>query len=334
VPRPEIESMMLNMPATPAAADAARSPKSQATAAEPGKEDHSRHPFALLLAADEPAGGAPLTQPGDATLAPALEDVIAEALIAAPVAGNLVPSSGEPLPPGQLVRGPAIGSGGQPGATDDSPLTRMIDMLRTLHGPADPAVGEGETPLQLRPELKALELGESVRLLTSATGAQHQAPVAAAPVAAGSSLAAAATPPSVPITVPPGRPDWSEAVGQRVLWMVSNKTQVAELRLNPPELGPVEVKVRTDDDGVRLSFAAGNAAVREALEAAAPRLREMLLAEGLRLENMDIGQQHAGAGQRSDPEATGPQDGATEDEVDAPAHAATPSRTGLVDCFV
>ncbi len=326
--------MMLNMPASLAEADAARPPKPQTTAAEPGNGSDAVHPFALLLTADEPATGAPLTQAGDGTLVPALEDALTEVLIAAPGAGKLVPPIGEQLPPGQPIRGPAIGPGGELGATGDSPLTRMIDMLRALHGLADPAAGQGDNPLQLRPELKALELSEPVRLLTAATGGQHQAPVAAAPVAAGTSLAAAATPPSVPITAAPGRPDWSEAVGQRVLWMVSNKTQAAELRLNPPELGPVEVKVRTDDDGIRLSFAAGNAAVREALEAAAPRLREMFLAEGLRLENMDIGQQHAGAGQRSDPEETATQGGAADEDVDVPARTAVLPRAGLVDCFV
>ncbi|MEI2420416.1 flagellar hook-length control protein FliK, partial [Arthrospira platensis SPKY2] len=120
-------------------------------------------------------------------------------------------------------------------------------------------LGEGESPLQLRPELKALELGDSVRLLTTTTGAQPAASVAAAPASAGTPPAAAPTPPSVPISVAPGRPDWSEAVGQRVLWMLSNNTRVAELRLNPPELGPVEVRVRTEDDGVRLNLAAANA---------------------------------------------------------------------------
>jgi flagellar hook-length control protein FliK len=333
-PRPEVESMMLSLPPTLAEADAARSPKPPAVATEPGKDRDFPHPFALLLAADEPAPEGMLTPAGDAGVASGLEDASAEVLIAAPEAGKLVPLIGEQLPPSQRARGPALSPGGQSGATGDSPLTRMIDMLRTLHGLVGPAVGEGETPLQVRPELKALELSETVRLLTSTTGAQYQAPVPATTVAAGTPLAAAAAPPSVPISVALGRPDWSEAVGQRVLWMLSNNTKVAELRLNPPELGPVEVRVRTDDDGVRLNLAAGNAAVREALEAAAPRLREMLLAEGLRLEHMDIGQQHAGAGQHSDPEPTARHHGADGDDVDAPERAAGPSRAGLVDCFV
>lgn len=331
--------MMLDLPPTRAEADAARSPKPHATATEPGAEAESAHPFAQLLAAGEPAG--PASTPGriegagDDEPTTVSEEALAAALVAAIESGKFVPPAGESLPPGHLIRGPA-GLPGDPAASDDTLLVRMIDMLRTLQGFAgqpQPA-GAGEMPLQAGLELKAFEQFDSARLLSTALGTQ--APVSAASATAGTTQAGAATPPAVPIPMAPGRPDWSAAVGQRVLWMVSHKTQVAELRLNPPELGPVEVKVRTDDDGVRLSFAAGNAAVREALEAAAPRLREMFLAEGLRLENMDIGQRHAGGGRGEEPGGTAGLDGAGGEEADAesPARAALPRHAGLVDCFV
>lgn len=336
--------MMPNMPPTRAEAEGARAPQPRATAAEPGAEGDSAHPFALLLAAGEPVDpaspAAPMTAAGDGGLATvpgeAPEEALVEALAAAIESGKFLPPDGESLPPGHLIRAPA-GLPGDPAAPDESPLMRMVDMLRALQafaGQSQPA-REGELPLQPGMELKAFELVDSARLLATAPGSQLQAPVSAAPAPAGAAPAPTATPPAVPITIAPGRPDWSEAVGQRVLWMISHKTQSAELRLNPPELGPVEVKVRSDEDGVRLSFAAGSAAVREALESAAPRLREMFLAEGLRLENMDIGQRHAGGGQGSAPGATA-QDGAGAEEADveAPARAALPERTGLVDCYV
>jgi flagellar hook-length control protein FliK len=322
--------MMLNLPATPPEADTARSPKPHATAAEPGNPEESGHPFALLLAADSlvmipPESPAPVS-PEDA-------EAFA-ALLAEPQDGKILPPVGELLPPGQFIRAPAPGDANAAVPGTES-LNRMLGMLRMLQGNAGV---EGEEGLLPRPELKVAELTESSRLAGTLSATLQTAQVTAPPAMPALSAAtptAAAAPPSLPIAVAPGRADWSDAVGQRVLWMVANKSQVAELRLNPPELGPVEVKVRTDEDGVRLSFAAGNAAVREALEAAAPRLREMFLAEGLRLENMDIGQQHAGAGREGEPDAAGVAGSdAGEDDAEQGVHAAAGQRLGLVDCFV
>lgn len=333
--------MMLDMPPARAEAESARAPKPNATATEPGTEGNSARPFARLLAAGEPDDAAstpgPMTGAGDDAPASETEEALAAALVAAIESGKFVPPAGQSLPSGDLIRGPA-GRSGDPVTPDDNALMRMLDMLRTLQGIAGQSqpAGAGEMPLQPGFELKAVEQFDSARLLSTALGAQAQAPVPAPPATAGTLQAAAAAPPSVPIPMAPGRPDWSAAVGQRVLWMISHQTPTAALRLNPPELGPVEVKVRSDDDGVRLSFAAGNAAVREALESAAPRLREMFLAEGLRLENMDIGQRHAGDGRGEAPAGTASLDGGGGEDVDveSPAGAALPQRAGLVDCFV
>lgn len=248
-------------------------------------------------------------------------------------AGNPLPPGGGTLPAPPWNPGLAEGAAGD----ETTSLARLLGMVRALHGAGSAVPGEAEGTGQPRLPFPGIELGEMGRpaqaSASTPTSAALTAPLAAAPTAA----ATAPVPPSLPIAVAPGRPDWNEAVGQRVLWMVSNGRQVAELRLNPPELGPVEVRVRADDDGLRLSFTAANGAVREALESAAPRLREMLQAEGLRLENMDIGQRHAGAGQRNEAEARMEGDGRNGDAGDAEAGGApvaSRERVGLVDLFV
>lgn len=247
--------------------------------------------------------------------------------------GNLLPPGGATLPPAPW--NPAL-AGDEAGEETNS-LARLLGMVRALHGAASVVPGETDEPGQPRSPFPGLELTELGRPGQAAAptpaAAALSAPLPATPAAA----AATPVPPSLPIAVAPGRPDWNEAVGQRVLWMISNGRQVAELRLNPPELGPVEVRVRADDDGLRLSFAAGNAGVRDALESAAPRLREMLQAEGLRLENMDIGQRHAGAGQRGEAESRTSDAGAGGPDGDAEladAPAAARPQVGLVDLFV
>jgi flagellar hook-length control protein FliK len=345
--------MMLQMPASLSDfADSVRGPGAQGAATTAETQADSGHPFALLLAVG-PTAAPVKTLP---TLPAALEsdadnasadvaasaEELAAALLAAVESGKLLPPDGKLLPPGAHLRGAALNPQGQDAGAADGPLTRMLDMLRTLHGGAElQPVGDGEPLLLARPEARGLDAGDAARLLMAATQPATATATAAPAQAATATLAATGTaattaPPSLPIGTPPGQAEWGEAVGQRVLWMVANKNQVAELRLNPPDLGPVEVKVRNDDDGVRLTFAAGNAAVREALESAAPRLREMFLAEGLNLANVDIGQRQAGAERDGAPGGVEAGDDASagEAETDATAAVARTTPVGLVDLFV
>ena len=47
---------------------------------------------------------------------------------------------------------------------------------------------------------------------------------------------------------------WSDALGQRVLWMVTQQQQTAELSLNPPDLGPLHVVLSIDNDQASVMF--------------------------------------------------------------------------------
>ena len=62
-------------------------------------------------------------------------------------------------------------------------------------------------------------------------------------------------------------------MGNRVMWMVTKNVQHAEIRLNPAELGPLEVRVAVNRDETSILFTSQHMAVRDAVEAALPRLR-------------------------------------------------------------
>ena len=96
-----------------------------------------------------------------------------------------------------------------------------------------------------------------------------------------------------------GSKTWSEAVAQRVMWMVQGDQQFARLKLNPPNLGPLEVRVSVTQEQTNVSFLAQHAAVREALEAALPRLREMFEQNSLQLVRADVSDPGAQQGGRS-----------------------------------
>jgi len=90
------------------------------------------------------------------------------------------------------------------------------------------------------------------------------------------------------INLPVQHPQWAQQVGDRVQWLVGQNMQQAEIRLNPPELGALEVRIQLHGDQANVNFSSPHAVVRDALDAAMPRLREMLQAHGLTLGDVNV----------------------------------------------
>jgi len=90
------------------------------------------------------------------------------------------------------------------------------------------------------------------------------------------------------VHVPVGADGWDRAIGQKVVMMVSNQRQEVEMQLNPPHLGPIDVKLSMKDGEASLSFSSNHAQVREALQASMPRLSEMMAENGIQLSNADV----------------------------------------------
>lgn len=102
-----------------------------------------------------------------------------------------------------------------------------------------------------------------------------------------------AAPPGLPVAPAVGTPGWSEEIGNRVVWMANRMESRAELVLTPPQMGRVEVSLSITGDQASASFVSANPAVREALEAALPRLREVLADAGIQLGQAQVGAENA-----------------------------------------
>ena len=81
---------------------------------------------------------------------------------------------------------------------------------------------------------------------------------------------------------------WSADFGQKVVWLATHDKQMAQITLNPPQMGPIEISLRMDKANATASFFSANADVREAIEAALPRLREMLASSGIELGQTNV----------------------------------------------
>ena len=95
------------------------------------------------------------------------------------------------------------------------------------------------------------------------------------------------------------RPEWPTAMAEKLTQMASQNLRFAEIQLDPPELGPVQVRVAVHHDQVSVSFQAASSAVREALDQGQQRLRDMFADEGLNLVDVDVRDQGQQAGQDS-----------------------------------
>lgn len=112
---------------------------------------------------------------------------------------------------------------------------------------------------------------------------------------AGSHISAAVTektanaaPTSAGIPQQVGTPHWETGLGDKVVWMIGSQTQSAQLHLNPPNLGPLEIKLSMADGQASLSFVTQHVAVRDAIEAASPRLRDMMGESGISMGSVSV----------------------------------------------
>jgi flagellar hook-length control protein FliK len=105
--------------------------------------------------------------------------------------------------------------------------------------------------------------------------------------------------PTLTLGTPLNQGAWDQALGERIQWMVSHKLQGAQIKLNPANLGPMEVRIQVQNEQASIQFASAHGVVREALEAALPRLRDMFDAAGVELVDVDVSGQSFAEQQRT-----------------------------------
>lgn len=88
-----------------------------------------------------------------------------------------------------------------------------------------------------------------------------------------------------------GQNAWETNLSSRLQMLVGQKVQTAEIRLDPPELGALDIKIKITNDVASVNITSPHAQVREALETAVPRLREMFEESGVALGDVNVQQE-------------------------------------------
>jgi flagellar hook-length control protein FliK len=179
---------------------------------------------------------------------------------------------------------------------DDAPIKAFKDVkqgiLPQLESRSPKFSLTGETHQLEKPMLEIVQGNLSGTQVEAGVVAAtpERSSISAALASAPASAAASGAPVHATLGLEPrlGAVGWDNALGQRVLWMVSSQQQVAELSLTPPDLGPLQVVLSISDDQVSAMFISQQADVRQALEAALPRLKEMMTDSGINLSNTTV----------------------------------------------
>lgn len=132
--------------------------------------------------------------------------------------------------------------------------------------------------------------------------------------------------------------NWTPAMGSRIVTMVAQDIQQAQIHLDPPELGSMEIKLQVTQEQATVQVQVQNPQVRDVLESNAQRLREALEEQGLELAGFDVSEQShqdaSGQQQNSDAEQGGESGNSDSFAAEQPESvAAESSGNGLLDAY-
>jgi flagellar hook-length control protein FliK len=227
----------------------------------------------------------------DTTPAPAANALTDALALPQGFASALAPAATRPVGMSTVLAGAKAALAPRTGA--DTPA--VLDASVRPAGLAPPHLVAKTAPanalLALAPEpLKEAVAAPVFETASSRSEAPVAFSIAAQAIETGSSTPTRGVPePSAAVQTRVGERAWDQAVGEKLVWMVNQKHQVAQLHLNPPELGPLKISISLDQNQASAQFFSAHASVREALETAMPRLREMLADSGITLGNASVG---------------------------------------------
>jgi flagellar hook-length control protein FliK len=252
-----------------------------------------------------------------AEIAPQLEGLSVEelkALLASateqplPVAGDLQAATkqGEVLPVGRQIDAaaaatPAIAKSisGKPGDSFALPTSEMTASIGTFEAKAS------DQENAINAKLGAATQQDQVLLRqVGAIGAEVRAPVAQTaeglivPLQVTTQLSPGTpTTPAVPaelqsLTLPANasQTQWGQALGERVAFLINHKMNSAEIRIDPPHLGKLDIQIQLKDDSAVVVIQTQHAQTRDMVENSSVRLREFLQQAGY--ESVDVNVSH------------------------------------------
>ncbi|MEW5771743.1 MAG: flagellar hook-length control protein FliK [Pseudomonadota bacterium] len=323
-----------------------------------------------------PAATLPQSSVADAERAPSLvsaQDAALQAILLAPMAAAPTQAAAPIQPAGAAVAPPVTGGGGE---VDGKPavVATVLAETASASGRAAGNAADGQLLPFARESGDAGKAGggkgrADLAVTANQAAAQPQALPAVGVVQAGVVTQGPDTvAPAVPSTVsqpgmvhgqpmvaeaqarssggvqiavdaPLRSPQFAQELGERVVWLAGRNGHMAEIALNPSHLGPVEVRLSLSGGEAGVQFFSPHQQVRDALEAALPKLREMLADSGVTLGQTQV-REEAFAGREGFARGAGGEAAEQEGHAEQAPHALASlgltrgGGLGLVDLYV
>jgi flagellar hook-length control protein FliK len=228
---------------------------------------------------------------------------------AAPSAGASVAAPAGPQVPGLAAATASLNS---------SIAAACVSPAPAQSGATSDAAPAKPVPAALATTVALTALVAPIVSATDKLASAKSAPDSASATALQALAASAQTPPAPvhveTISAPAFTPGWQDETVNKLAQIVLTKNERAELKLNPAELGPVNVRVELKADQVSVQIVAASPETRSALEQSLPQLRDLLASQGITLGQASV---HDGTAQRDARTDAWPQSRAT--TSDAPA---------------
>ncbi|MDP2127458.1 MAG: flagellar hook-length control protein FliK [Pseudohongiella sp.] len=132
-----------------------------------------------------------------------------------------------------------------------------------------------------------------------------------------------------------GQSGWIDRVGRQMLLQSAQGSSSAQIRLDPPELGSLTVRIQLVDQAAAVNFVSPHAMVRDALEQQSVRLHEMFAEQGIDLIDVSVSDQSAhpdGGEERESGTAGSGSSARVSDDKQAPENSVKKSES-LIDFY-
>ncbi|MDX8379447.1 MAG: flagellar hook-length control protein FliK [Gallionella sp.] len=142
--------------------------------------------------------------------------------------------------------------------------------------------------------------------------------------------------PTGTLATPLNHSAWPTEFSQKINWMTNKQIQIAELHINPPDLGPMSVVLTIKDNQATALFTSQHSAVRDAIQNALPQLRDSMADNGIMLGNATVSDHPARDNNNNNFLNQHANQGEQRGEGDAVASISTTTirqQNGLVDTF-
>lgn len=185
-------------------------------------------------------------------------------------------------------------------ASGNKESTKELLTATALIGKAEAESGKLADAHKAKMDISALGMaavanGETVNLTeskTTDTFAQQLATASGTTATQQAAVAQKTDPATAPLNI--RQEQVSDEVAERINMMMAKNLKHVDIRLDPPEMGRMHIRLNMGSDSAGVQFTVSNQQAREAIEQSLPRLREMFAQQGIQLADTSVQQQSSG----------------------------------------